>query len=209
MGTQNDTTNQDNNQEVTDSNNSAEIVEKLKAMEARVKELEAKKIASNEKKQVLDDTKSKTIEDARIRDLEGEIEALKNLQDIGKEKIIETAKKSMKLEQMLAGVEDDKKELLSESLKGKVIDEQIAFLEKHKNMFLVPDISYKGNSGANNNNDKELDKLMQGEFIKEAGLTKDEVSKYLKEDDIVDFEKKLLRKYRGIRTADDVFNFFK
>jgi len=191
--------------------NGEDLTSKFNELQERIKELETQKAEKVETQATISDDKESNIEKSRIHDLENELEALKHNLEVSKDNIILEAQKRVELNSKLSNVISDKKELLEASLKGKSIDEQLEFIDKHSTMFLFPESGYKGNSGAGDvktNADSELDNIMSTDLIKESGLSRDEVNKFLKEDEVLIFERKLLNDLRGIRSSNDVFNFF-
>jgi len=190
----------------------AGLSEKFTAMQARIDALETEKKNAQEVETPPSDQQSADIKESKILDLQAEIEAMKHNQESQTQNVVELAMKKVELNQKLSRVLSGKKDILSDALNGKSIEDQLNYLDKYAGTYLVPSMGYSGGGSdgmSNSSKSSEIDKMMGTDIIKESGLTKEQVQEFMSDDDVLKFEKKLMRDFKEVKNISTLKSFFK
>jgi len=186
----------------------AEMKTKLSSMEAAIiakdKELEEieKKPAENQRE--------KDIKIAHGQDIVAEREAMFADLKQQKDNYMIEMRETFELDNLKKSVVSSKKSELEDILIGKTMKEQIEYIDKYRTTYLFDSGSYNHNAAnpAEKSKSDALKHIMDGNFIRESGLTEQDIKDFVEPDSIIKFEKEILREFKSIRSPQALNNFF-
>jgi len=186
----------------------AEMKSKLTSMQEAIaaKDRELEEI---EKKPV-ENQKEKDIKTAHSQDILAEREAMFAEFKQQKDDYMIEMRETFELDNLKKAVVNSKKSELEDILVGKTRKEQIEYIDKYRATYLFDSGSYNHNATnpAEKSKTNALKHIMDGNFIRESGLTEQDVKDFIEPDSIMKFEKEILREFKSIRSPQALNSFF-